>query len=248
MCQTRSKWVAVFRTFWLVSICAASFAALLPAAEPEKAQKQPELKPDKDGWLNLLDKKALANWKVLDKYDFASHGKVKVSEQSILLEQGYPATGVRWSGDFPKVDYEVSLEARRVYGGDFFCGLTFPVKDKTLTLVCGGWGGQVTGLSCIDGESAIENDTCTFHEYQENLWYRIRLRVTADRIDAWLEEEQIVDLPLDARELSLRWEMEPAEPFGVCTWNTSGELRKFRYRPLKKNLPVESQDSPARAE
>ena len=226
-------------------------ATSIPAAEPkppadvdaktETAQSDPS-NPDKDGWVNLLEGKLLKNWKVLDEFDFAGHGKVQVGEKAIVLEQGFPATGVKWSGDFPKISYEISLEARRVDGDDFFCGLTFPVGDKTLTLVCGGWGGQVTGLSCIDGESAIENDTCTFHEYKEKQWYRIRLSVRKDRIDAWLDDEQIVDLPLKARQLSLRWEMEPAEPFGVCTWNTSGELKNFRYRSLDKETAVKPQE------
>ena len=100
----------------------------------------------------------------------------------------------------------------------------------------------MTGLSCIDGESAIENDTCSFHEYKEKQWYRIRLAVRADRIDAWLDDEHIVDLPLKSRQLSLRWEMEPAQPFGICTWNTSGELKNLRYRLLDKKLVAKPQE------
>ncbi len=224
-------------------------AAPLMAAEPKtpatgEAKKEAgSQKLDKDGWVNLLDGKSLKKWKVLTKFDFASHGEVRVAEKAIILEQGFPATGVKWTGGFPKIDYEVTLEARRTYGSDFFCGLTFPVGDKTLTLVCGGWGGQVTGLSCVDGESAIENDTCTFHEYEEKKWYRIRVCVRKDKIDAWLDEEQIVDLPLKARELSIRWEMEPAEPFGICTWNTTGELKNVRYRSLDKKPATKPQES-----
>ena len=214
----------------------------LQAGEPKTPAPPAAKKPDGEGWANLLDTKSLKKWEVVKKYDFADHGKVELSKDGIVLEYGSPATGVKWTGDFPKVGYEVTLEARRVYGDDFFCGLTFPVGDKTLTLVCGGWGGQVTGLSCIDGESAIENDTCTFHEYKQKQWYRIRLVVRGDRIDAWLDDEQIVDLPLKARQLSLRWEMEPAEPFGICTWQTSGEIRKLRYRLLDKKLPVKGQE------
>ncbi len=239
ICDLSGRFPFAFSVLW---IGAAAFASLLPAAEPKppageevaKESKQAGPKPDKDGWVNLLDKKSLAKWKALSEFDFASHGKVQVSEKAIILEQGFPATGVKWAGDFPKIDYEVSLEARRTYGGDFFCGLTFPVGDKTLTLVCGGWGGQLTGLSCIDGDRANENDTCTFPEYEKKQWYRLRLRVRKDKIEAWLDDEQIVDLPLEARELSVTWEMEPAQPFGVCTWNTTGELRKFRFRSLGK--------------
>lgn len=218
-----------------------------PVAANEKTKTDPS-KPDKDGWVSLFDGKALKQWKILTEFDFAAHGKVRVDEKAIVLEQGYPATGIKWLGAFPKIDYEVSLEARRTYGSDFFCGLTFPVGDKTLTLVCGGWGGQVTGLSCIDGESAIENDTCTFHEYQEKKWYRIRLLVRKEKIDAWLDTEQIVDLPLKARQLSLRWEMEPAQPFGICTWNTSGEVRNVRFRSLAKKSGIQPQESSPKPE
>ena len=52
-------------------------------------------------------------------------------------------TGVTYQGQFPKTDYEVSLEAMRVDGVDFFCGMTFPVRSEFCTLIVGGWGGEV---------------------------------------------------------------------------------------------------------
>ena len=170
--------------FWF-SLAVGAMLAYQPATAQETSPEGPAKNdsttetnlPDKHGWISLFDGESLKQWQVLAEFDFAAHGKVRVAEKAIVLEQGFPATGIKWKGKFPTTDYQVSLEARRTYGSDFFCGLTFPVGEKTLTLVCGGWGGQVTGLSCIDGESAIENDTCTFHEYQENKWYRIRLLV-----------------------------------------------------------------------
>ena len=238
--------------FLCLLVVATAVTSLCAAAEPKLAsdgKAKPVVdRPGEDGWIRLFDGKSLKNWEVLKEFDFASHGKVRVADKAIVLEQGYPATGIKWRGDFPKIEYEVALEARRTDGSDFFCGLTFPVGDKSLTLVCGGWGGQVTGLSCIDGESAIENDTCTFHEYEQKRWYRIRVVVRKDRIDAWLDDEQIVDLPLKARELSLRWEMEPAEPFGICTWNTAGELRNLRFRSIAQKGSAKAQESSAKAE
>ncbi len=257
MKRKRNSFGRFLRRTVLLCCAVAAIASSVLSAEPKPSKgadaKEPTTqadpkKPDKDGWLSLFDGQSLGKWKVLAKYDFAASGKVSVAKKTIVLEQGFPATGIKWTGDFPKTNYEISLEARRVYGGDFFCGLTFPVGDKALTLVCGGWGGQVTGLSCVDGESAIENDTCTFHEYKEGQWYRIRLRVGKEKIEAWLDKEQIVDLPLKARQLSLRWEMEPALPFGICTWQTTGELRNFRVRSLDKKLPTKPQDSPPKPE
>ncbi len=232
----------------VVMLAPACMQGAEPKPETEVKPAGESTRPDKEGWVNLLGKEVLKKWKILDEFDFSDHGEVRISEKVIRLEKGLPATGVKWTGDFPKTNYEVSLEARRVFSDDFFCGLTFPVGDKTLTLVCGGWGGQVTGLSEIDGERAIENDTCTFNEYKQNQWYRFRLRVLREKIEAWLDDEQIVDLPLKARQLSLAWEMEPAQPFGVCTWNTSGELRDFRFRPLDEKTPAKAQDSAPKPE
>ena len=60
---------------------------------------------------------------------------------------------------FPKVDYEVNLDAKRVAGNDFFCGITFPVGKRFCSLIVGGWGGATVGLSSIDGKDAAENET-----------------------------------------------------------------------------------------
>ena len=56
-------------------------------------------------------------------------------------------------------DYEVTLEAMRVDGNDFFCGMTFPAGKDPCTLIVGGWGGTVVGLSSINGMDASENET-----------------------------------------------------------------------------------------
>jgi hypothetical protein len=214
-----------------------------PARRSRADSKKPDPgKPDKEGWLSLFDGRSLGKWKIVTEFDFERHGEVRVTDGQIVLEDGAPATGVKWTGDFPKLNYEVALEARRIEGSDFFCGMTFPVDDKSLTLVCGGWGGQVTGLSSIDGEPAVENDTCTYHQYKEKQWYRIRLRVRKEKIEAWLDDEQIVELPTKAREFSIYWEMEPALPFGICTWYTTGALKNIRVRSLDKKPFAKAQD------
>lgn len=207
-----------------------------------KASGESAKEADKEGWVSLFDGKTLGKWKVVTEYDFQRHGKVVVKDNQIILEDGFAATGIKWSGDFPKINYEISLEAMRIEGDDFFCGLTFPVGDKWLTLICGGWGGQVTGLSNIDGDSAIDNETCTFQEYKEKQWYRIRVRVTKERISVWLDDEQVVDFEPEGRQLSIRWEVEPTQPLGICTWYTTGALKNLRWRPLDKKAAPAAQE------
>ncbi len=126
------------------------------------------------------------------------------------------------------MDYEFSLDAKRVDGEDFFCGVTFPVGERFNTLVIGGWGGSIVGLSCIDGEDAANNITYDFRKFETNQWYKIRLKVTETKIEAWIDKDKIVDLAFGNYFLSLRWEAESSIPFGISTWQTTGALRNLK--------------------
>src|SRR5262249_33820968 len=134
--------------------------------------------------------------------------------------------------DFPKMDYEVTLEARRLSGRDFFCTTTFPVGDSHCSLVVGGWGGQTVGLSSIDGFDASENETSTIHEFKSDRWYRVRVQGTKHRIQAWIEKEEMIDVDTTGKKLSVRLECKPSRPFGVCTYDTAGAVRDIRVRSL----------------
>ena len=113
-----------------------------------------------DEWKSLFNGKKLGKWEVVDKFDFINHGKVEVKDGRLVLGKGDPGTGIRFTGEFPKVDYELELEAMRVEGEDFFCGLTFHVGKAPLSLIVGGWRGPVVGLSLIDGEPAVDLLAC----------------------------------------------------------------------------------------
>ena len=181
----------------------------------------------------MFNGKDLDGWRVLDKIDFASHGKVVVKDKQILLGAGKPATGISWTGELSRMNYELSLDAKRVAGGDFFCGLTFPVNKSYCTLIIGGWGGWVTGLSNVDGQSAVENETTDSQKFKNKKWYRIRLRVTAGKIEAWVDKKKIVDLATKGKKFSIWWEQEPVRPLGIATWYTTAALKNIRLVRLK---------------
>ena len=191
-----------------------------------------ETKEPQSKWQKLFDGKRLGKWAVIDEFDFKRHGKVRVADGRIVMEKGSPATGVRWTGQFPKTDYELTLQGMRVDGKDFFASMTFPTPGGPLTLVVGGWSGEIVGLSSIDDEPAVENDTCRYVEFEKNRWYRIRLKVTEPKIEAWIDDQQVVDFSPKHRELSLYWEMEPMLPFGIATWETTGAVRDIRLRKI----------------
>jgi hypothetical protein len=206
-------------------------AVAVSAAEDKPTAGKQAVAPDRG--TRLFDGKQLGKWEVLQKYDYKRHGKVSVRDATIVLEAGVPGTGIRWTGKVPRVNYEVTLQAKRVQGEDFFCGLTFPVGAKALTLVVGGWGGSVTGLSSIDDEPAVENETCQYIDYKQNRWYRIRVRVTPARVAVWLDDEKIIDLKTTGRKLSLYWEVEPCLPLGIATWRTTAAIRDIRLMRVK---------------
>ncbi len=206
------------------AICFLGLASFAVADEP-KVAKQPQ-----DG--SLFNGKNLEGWKIITKYDFEKHGKVTVNKGEIILEKGRPATGISYQKKMPRINYEVSLDAKRIEGEDFFCGLTFPVGKSYCSLIIGGWGGGVTGLSNIDNMSAVENETTGYVEFKKNQWYHIRLRVTDKNITAWVDKEEILGVDTKDRKLSIWWEQEPVRPFGIATWHTKAALRNLKLTPI----------------
>lgn len=195
----------------------------------EKAKKGPPEK-EKIAWKSLFDGKTLTGWKSTN---FGGEGEVLVEDGVLLLETGSDMTGVTYAGkDFPKLDYEVEMVAKRVKGSDFFCTTTFPVGKDFCSLVVGGWAGPVVGLSSINDRDASENGTKTLQDFERGRWYKVRIRVRADRISAWIDEKKVVDLDPRGKKISTRPECDPCRPFGIATWRTVGAIREVRVRLL----------------
>jgi len=202
-------------------------------AGPENVTSQPETEPAAPpAEMSLFDGKTLGNWKITD---FGGQGEVHIKDGSIYLELGNDMTGITWDGPLVRMNYEITLEAMRVSGSDFFCGFTFPVNDNYCSLVLGGWGGSLCGLSNIDYYDAANNETTRFVSFENNKWYHVRLRVIPNRIQAWLQEdgeEPLVDMDITDRKIDTRAEMDLCQPMGVATWQTAGAVRNIQLRKL----------------
>jgi hypothetical protein len=219
----RARWLAAV----VIPVLLLVGSALAPA-EPTKAPADAE--KDKAGWKALFDGKALGDWKSAK---YVNSGKVEVKDGAIVLEKGNSMTGIVYGrGDFPKMNYEVTLEGKKLEGRDFFCTTTFPVGDSFCSLVVGGWGGTVVGLSSLNSMDASQNETTTSKEFKQDQWYRIRIRVTKDKIRAWIDEEKMVDVDTEDKKISIRVECAACKPFGIATWHTSGAVRDIRVRML----------------
>ena len=177
----------------------------------------------------LFDGKTLDGWEITS---FGTQGPVLVSDGKIILNYGDGCTGITWQNEFPKVNYQVSLEARKTSGNDFFCGMTFPVNDQYCSLIVGGWGGPVVGLSCIDGKDAENNETRIMKRFDSGVWYKIQLQVSDSTIVAWIDDEKLVDFNYPGRELFVRPEVELSKPFGICSWVTTAELQNIYLEEL----------------
>jgi hypothetical protein len=194
----------------------------------------PEQEPSaKTEWV-LFDGKSLNDWEMVD---MGGSGEVTLEGGQLIINQGDSLSGAVYKKveELPLINYEITLQAKRLQGVDFFCGLTFPVGDlkKCATLVCGGWGGSVTGISSIDDMDASSNATGTYQRYEDNKWYSFRLRVTTENISAWLDDKQIVDQDIKDRKVSLReGPIDAYMPLSITTFNTMAAIKNVRMKAL----------------
>ena len=229
------------RRFDLFLLC--SLLALLPGACARSPKTTPQPVPEKPaaksapppartnapvGVGALFDGQTLTGWALTD---FAGRGPVTVEQGQIKFGDGH-MTGITWTNDLPRMNYEVSLDAQRVDGSDFFCGLTFPVGQEPCSFILGGWGGGVVGLSSINGEDASQNETTSYMNFVKGRWYHVRVRVEPGKIQAWIDGDRVVNLDTTDKKLGIRFEMEPSVPLGIAAWNTAAALKNIQIKKL----------------
>jgi len=186
----------------------------------------------------LFDGETLKGW---EQTDFYKPGAIRVEKAfrdgvgAIVAETGVFLTGITWqdAAGLPRTNYEISLEAMKLDGSDFFCGLTFPVGKSACSFILGGWGGSVVGLSSIDHNDASENETSQARDFTPNRWYRIRVRVTDEKIEAWIDDEQLINLEIKDRRIDVRGgEIEKSVPLGLAAYQTKAAWRGIHLRRL----------------
>jgi hypothetical protein len=194
------------------------------------ANRQPVAAETKERPRVLFAGKDLDNW---ERSNFGGEGELELKDGAVIFQRGADLTGMHWKGKpLPKINYEVTLEAQRIDGSDFFCGIVFPVNDSFCSFVAGGWGGSTIGLSSVDDIYAAENETGTYASFDDDKWYSFKLRVSDSAITAWIDGKQYVYLKTKGRKLSLHPAMEPAKPFGIAAFSTVAGIRAIKLREL----------------
>lgn len=185
---------------------------------------------DKSDSSYIFNGKSLDGWEITN---FGPQGPVYVSGGEIILGMGDGCTGITWKNSFPEINYKVTLEAKKVDGNDFFCGMTFPVGKKPCTLIIGGWGGTTVGLSSINGLDASENETTTLQKFEKGRWYSINLIVKSDTIKALIDNVVVINFAIGDKKLSIRPEVELSKPFGIASWRTTAAIRNIRVERVE---------------
>ena len=175
---------------------------------------------DGSGARALFDGKSLDGWKDAG---FREAQKAKVEDGAIVLPAASPIAGITSTrNDLPTTNYELTYEAMRLDGRDFFAAATVPVGKSFVPLVNGGWGGTITGLSSLNGADASENETSKFVKYENKTWYRFRVRVTGKAIRGWVDDKEVFAVELDGREVGTRIEVRPTQPLDFSAWRSTG--------------------------
>ena len=79
---------------------------------------------------------------------------------------------------------------------------------------------------------ASENETTGYAEFKDRHWYKFRVKVTKGKIEAWMDDAQIVDVDTEGRKIDVRFEVELTKPMGFCTYQSTAWIRKARMRTL----------------
>jgi hypothetical protein len=181
---------------------------------------------------SLFDGKTLKNWKSTQ---FGGEGPVEVEDGKIIVHAGDSLSGINWTGPaLPTDNYEIEFDAVKLDGSDFFVGLTFPYKKDFASLILGGWGGSIVGLSSVNGNDAANNEFASSRDFKKNQWYHIRLRATPTKIQAWLDEESepFLDVDTTDKTISTRTDIDAAKPLGLSTYQTSAAYKNITLRKL----------------
>jgi len=182
---------------------------------------------------DLFNGKDLAGWTVVtDDIFYNATGPVDVVDGNIVLGIGREMTGLVWAGKPLTDNYRLSLQAKRVQGDDFFCGLVFPVRKGHVALILGGWGGAIVGLSNVDDMTAVDNNTTRTIQFTMGKWYDIEVEVVDNMVTIALDDKVIIEQEITDHRFNVWPQHEPTVPLGLTTYCTKGAYRNIVVRHL----------------
>ena len=184
----------------------------------------------------LFNGKDLSGWKAADIW---GNGKVEALSNGVVsCGIGKPLTGLAYTNTFPTMSYEVKMEALRKEGSDFFVAMTIPVESNACTVVIGGWGGGLCGISSINFMDASENQYSEGVVFKNDVWYTLRVRVTPGLLEVFLNDTlYTAKVPFESSSaftLRAGSDIDKTKPFGLATYETKALWRNLTVTALEK--------------
>ncbi len=184
----------------------------------------------------LFNGKDLSGWKTADIW---GNGKVEALSNGVIsCGLGKPLTGLAYTNSFPTMSYEVKMEALRKEGSDFFVAMTIPVESNACTVVIGGWGGGLCGISSINFLDASENQYSEGVVFKNDVWYTLRVRVTPGLLEVFLNDTlYTAKVPFESSSaftLRAGSDIDKTKPFGLATYETKALWRNLTVMTLEK--------------
>jgi len=188
--------------------------------------------------VQLFNGRDLTGWKTADLFE---GGKVAVlPDGAVECDFGNPMTGIAYTNTPPRMNYELSLQAVRVQGSDFFVALTLPIETNYCTIIIGGWGGGLCGISSVDYLDASENQWSENITLENERWYTLRVRVTPGVLQVFLDETLYtarVEGPPSRFSLRSGSDIDKTGPLGLATYRTKARWRHFTLTPITELGP-----------
>ena len=80
---------------------------------------------------------------------------------------------------------------------------------------------------------AMENSTMSVMDFTKARWYKVRLIVTENRFQGFVDKKRIVNVGIEGRKIGMRFgEIEESIPLGLSTFQTTGEFKNIIIREL----------------
>ena len=83
---------------------------------------------------------------------------------------------------------------------------------------------------------ASENSTGSVQKLDDNKWYKLRVRVTDTKLEAWIDDKQVVQMMHTGHQMGMRpGEIEECAPLGIATFQTKAAYKNIRIKPVDPN-------------
>ena len=111
-----------------ILLTALSLAALCLPAVAQTPEQEPAAKTE---WV-LFDGKSLKDWEMVD---MGGSGDVTLEGGQLIINQGDSLSGAVYKKveELPLINYEITLQAKRLQGVDFFCGFRLRVTAENIS-------------------------------------------------------------------------------------------------------------------